>query len=563
MKVERRPPGLSDDEWRGFVRNRNGNGATVEDLKKAIGRRAGARRQAMTVRSRISAQAAAYEGATKDRTYQDWVAGNESADEALLSDLPTLRQRSREAYRNNPLATALINADVRNVVGNGIFLKSQVPFELLNITREQAHAYEVSADQVFRQWMPFASADMRTDFFGLQKLIQHKKREDGEIFVRPVMINESGRFLETAMEVIEADRIEAPPKRREANTRSGIVLGRRGQPIAYWIRRTHPGDRTVGDMGATEKIEYRRIPRWNRVTNTQNVLHVYRQLRPGQTRGIPMLHAVLTDLRHVQKYLEAEEVAKRMEACFSHWIVRQELGLAWGDDDEDVDFDNDGRREITVRPGMVEELGPGEDIKFGDPKRPGETFEPYLRMMLRMIGAATGQPIEVFFLDSSVGNFSNTRTTMLEARRGWRSEQADIVNTVSAPIRELVLQEAFLKGMLDVPKGKRSSFLEECSMWCSFDPMPDAHVWIDPKKDGDLVKLQLDAGLTSVPIEAAKLGRNAEDVARSQVEYEKTVLEMREEAGLATAPEPGADGAGEGDQPAEPNDEGGPDEPAD
>ncbi len=64
-------------------------------------------------------RAQAYEGATHGRRATGWNAPSTGPNQALNPALATLRNRSRQAYRNNPWIQRAIDRNVSNEVGTG------------------------------------------------------------------------------------------------------------------------------------------------------------------------------------------------------------------------------------------------------------------------------------------------------------------------------------------------------------------------------------------------------------------------------------------------------------
>src|SRR6185312_4059674 len=62
----------------------------------------------------------AYEGAGVGRGSQGWITPGTSAVAETLTSLPYLRNRSRDLYRNNPLARSAVNNIVTKTIGTGI-----------------------------------------------------------------------------------------------------------------------------------------------------------------------------------------------------------------------------------------------------------------------------------------------------------------------------------------------------------------------------------------------------------------------------------------------------------
>ena len=246
-----------------------------------------------------------YQGASYNRPRSNWTVSPGSADADLLPELDTLRERSRDLIRNDPHAASISQSLVDNVIGNGIRPQSLVSAEGLGLTQDQAAEVRNACEKVWSRWVAFADATDQEDIYGLQALIMKQMFTNGEVFVIPTMVEDVGRPYALALEVVEADRcgskngIDHPSGRN--NLRSGIELGRRGQPLAYWIRVSHPGD------GIYERKSKRK---WRRYASKSpngrpNIFHLMNRRRPGQTRGEPFLSPALATFRDLSSFIEA------------------------------------------------------------------------------------------------------------------------------------------------------------------------------------------------------------------------------------------------------------------
>lgn len=472
------------------------------------------------------AMSRAYDGARKDRLYGNWRGGGESADGALLQALPQLRQRCRDLNRNNPIAAAITNGIVRNVVGSGMRVQSRIDPDAAGISAEEARKLGRIAEGLFRRWEQFAAADERTDFAGLQRLAQRKKTEDGEVFARGVLVDRPGRPFRTAIEVIEADRVQTPGSIDDDRTRAGVVLGRSGQPVAYHVLLQHPGDGHLR-RGATQR-KFRKIAAWDG-QGGRAMVHLYRVKRPGQTRGEPRLAPVMTSLHDLGQVLEAERIAKRIEACLAGFIKRDPA--TWQTSDR-TDPETGGMR-VDFEPGMFEMLMPGESVDLVQSNRPGTTFDPYVKLMVRTVGAAVEMPLEVLLLDYSESSWSSARAAVLEARRGWETEQQELARGFCQWAYGLVLEEAYLAGDFPV-----SDFYGLRHVWTAAEWLPDGWRWVDPLKEAQAVSAALAAGVSNLGIESARVGVDWEDNLRATLLIEKRTQELRQELGLAAPPAP-------------------------
>lgn len=478
-----------------------------------------------------------YRGAEKNRLRGDWTALNGSADADLLPDLPTLRQRSRDLTRNDAHASAIAGTVVENVVGTGIRPQSRPDADALGIDPQAAAAFARRSERAWRLWCPTADSQNRMDFYEIQSLIKRQILENGEVFVLPLMLDEPGRRYRLALEVIEADRVSTPPGKQGPNMRDGIELGDRGQPIAYHIRKRHPGDASLGSagIGAQEWIRY---PARN-AAGRLNVLHLYRVKRPGQSRGEPFFAPVLAAFKDLADFMEAEIVAARVAACFTAFVTKTDAQGAY----EGLPTDNAGTRLDSMEPGRVEYLSQGESITFGDPKRPSGTFEPFVLAVLRSIGASLGLPLELVLKDFSRTNYSSARAALLEARRFFRGDQTWLAQRLCQPCWEWLLEEAWLRE--DLPAV--DLFGDQREDWMKVSWIAPGWGWVDPVKEVESSKLAVEAGLSTLADECASQGRDWEDVMAQRQREEA----RRQELGLS-APEPSTSSPSKGDAADEP-----------
>lgn len=493
---------------------------------------------------RLQARAAtkalsAYRGAEKNRLRGDWNALNGSADADLLAELSTLRQRSRDLNRNDAHASAITGTVVVNVIGTGLRPQSRPDAEALGITDQEKTRFAKKAERAYRIWCRTADSQNRMDFNEIQALVQRQILENGEVFVLPLMIQDDPRRrYRLALEVIEADRVSTPPgKSSSANIRDGIELGARGEPVAYWIRKRHPGDVLMGGVkvGGDEWVRY---PAFNRM-GRPNVLHLYHVKRPGQTRGEPFFAPVLAAFKDLADFMEAEIVAARVAACFTAFVTKNDPVAAF----EGNTTTAAGQRLESLEPGMVQYLASGESVTFGDPKRPTGAFEPFVLAVLRSIGASLGLPLELVLKDFSRTNYSSARAAMLEARRFFKGYQSWIGQRLCRPCWEWLMEEAWLREDLpavDLLGDQREDWMR--ATWIA-----PGWGWVDPVREVESSSLAVEAGLSTLADECAAQGRDWEDVMVQRQREEQ----RRQELGLpeAGANAPGAQPRATTDQP--------------
>jgi len=464
-----------------------------------------------------------YRGAEKNRLRSSWLPGGGSADQDLLPELSDLRERSRDLNRNDGHAAGITSTMVTNVVGMGIKPQSRIDPDILGIESEIAEEFQKKAERSWQRWVPFADATERMNFYEIQQLVDRQILEAGEAILLPLMLKDKNRPYKLTLEVIEADRLATPSdKKSNKSIRSGVEIGERGQPVAYWIRKTHPGDLTLR-LQTPDANKFIRIPARNELGRL-NVIHLYPVLRPGQTRGVPFFAPVMTMFKDLADYMEAELVAARIAACFAVFIEKEEPDTA---SYNKADKTSRGQRIEEMEPGMIEYLNIGEKASSFKPERPGGSFEPFVERILRAIGAALGIPYELVAKDFSKTNYSSARAALLEARRYFKCRQEWLAQKLCQPVWEMLLEEAYLINELPA-----ENFYDNRLDWTRARWISPGWSYIDPLKEAKATKEALDSGISSLADEASAQGRDWEEIIEQKVREAIKIKDLEEKHGI-------------------------------
>ncbi len=454
-------------------------------------------RQALKVSERFSA----YKGASRDRLRASWLPGGGSADENILPELKDIRERSRDLNRNDAHASGITSTMTCNVVGSGIRPQSRVDREVLDISEDQANAFQKDAERVWRKWVPFADAGTRMDFYEIQQLVDRQILENGEALIIPLMLKDPVRPYSLGLQVIESDRLDTPPdKRGDKSIRSGVRIGEKGEPVSYFIQKTHPGDIRYAE--SKDRV-FTEIPAFNEY-GRRNIFHLYFVQRSGQTRGVPFFAPVLAYFKDLSEYAEAELVAARIAACFSLFITSE----ASMDVSASGAYERNPAGQLieSLEPGMIKHLLPGEDITSFNPQRPGATFEPFVERILKAISAALGLPYELVAKDFSKTNYSSARAALLEARRYFKMRQEWLARKLCQPVWEMILEEAYLRGEI-----KADTFYESQRYWTSASWIAPGWEWVDPLKEAQAAEVGLRNGIVTYSDLYAQEGKDWEE----------------------------------------------------
>src|SRR5690606_28208912 len=125
------------------------------------------------------------------------------------------------------------------------------------------------------------------------------------------------------------DRLDNPPMVMDSDRiKGGIERDRYGVPIAAYIREAHPSNFLKG-----KNHRYKRVP-FEKSWGRQQVIHIFEQFRPEQTRGVADMVSSLKESRIAKKFRETvlqnavvnATYAASIESELPSEIVYQALG---------------------------------------------------------------------------------------------------------------------------------------------------------------------------------------------------------------------------------------------
>ena len=455
-----------------------------------------------------------YRGADTGRLRADWALGRTNTT-APAWTLQVLRNRTRDLNRNDPVSAGATDTMAINIVGQGLRPQSKLRAAALGITEDKARDLQRQIEGIWETWTHTADSGNRLDFDELQFLALRKIVEDGEILAIPAMADESWRPLKRVVELIETDRLNALNARTAVGNTTGVEVGDRGQPLRYWISPVDYKNQVAGAYNITPPIAIDALDSQGR----PKVIHCFRTVRPGQLRGVPFFAPALTMFKDLADYLEAEVVASRVAACLAIFITREDPAM--GAIVNAADDPQSGKRVEAVEPGMISYLAPGEGIHTVDPKRGGETFNAFVEGVLRLIGVSLGLPYELLVKDFSKTNYSSARAALLEGRRQFTTWRHWFGGKFCRPIWELVIEEAYLRGMLDLP-----DFYENRTEYLRAAWVGGSWGWVDPQKEILASKLAIDFGLSTYSKEVAGQGGEWDELFQQRKREQDRIKEL-------------------------------------
>ncbi|WP_445494042.1 phage portal protein [Photorhabdus sp. SF281] len=344
-----------------------------------------------------------------------------------------------------------------------------------------------------------------------------------------------GRYA-TTIQIVDPDRLSNPQQNFDMpHIRGGVEIDDDGAPVFYHIREAHVGDWWSG----AKTMTWERVPRetqWGR----PHVVHDFDHERGAQHRGNGILTPVVQRLKMLIKYDQSELEAAILNAIFGAYIESPydpalvEAALGESEDENlgayqqgRVEFHND--RRLSLQNGArIPIMYPGEKITTVNAARPHSNFEGFESAALRNIAAATGLSTQQVTQDWSDVNYSSARSAMLEAWKTLTRRRADFSIGFAQPILTAFIEE--IHDIEDLPlPADAPDFLEARAAYCRAQWMGPGRGWVDPVAEKKGAILGMDAGLSTLEMEAAE---NAGEDWEEMLDQRKRELDAFKERGL-------------------------------
>jgi lambda family phage portal protein len=450
-------------------------------------------------------------GSHTRRETSTWNPFPSDADSATAYNLSDLRARSRDAVRNQPIATGIVGTCCTNVVGRGLTLQPIIDRDLLGLDEAQAEEWQRHTRRRWNLWANSQDCDLaRTaNFNALCNLALRQRLENGEAFallpVKPV----PGGSNPLRVQMVEADRVCNKGNVLNSTRQvEGVLKDEDGAPVAYQILRGHPGNVLYSDKSRWEWDDY---AAFNSETGIRNVIHFFRQLRPGQSRGVPELAPVIEPLRTLSRLTRAELAASVVSAMFTVF-VKSENGQSLNSMSPLAGPKvSAGPGDLNSKPqpadlklgeGAVVDLASGESIEIADPKRPNAAFDPFWLAIVRQIGIAIGIPYEVL-IKHYTASYSAARAAIEDAWQYFLTMRADLIDNFVSIIYAAWMVQEVAQGTIYAPGFFTDPGLR--AAWLGANWKGPAKRQIDPVKEINAAEKRVEMEITTLDQETAEM----------------------------------------------------------
>jgi lambda family phage portal protein len=460
-------------------------------------------------------------GRSDRRALKHYQPGSGSPDSDINGGLDTMRARSRDLARNNPVGGGAIHTAVNHTVGTGLALIPKLDRKILGISAEEAKAREEEIGIYWRIFLEECDFYRKLDVYGQQGLALRSALENGDLVAILPWRKYPGNVFGTKIQLVEGDRLGNPGFRADSlDWSGGVHLDGSGVPIGYNIKSYHPGDIKAG-LNRKEQ-EY---PAYDSL-GLRRTLHMYWQLRVDQHRGVPYLAPVVEVIKQLGTFTDAELQGAVVAAMFTVFTKTEgREGLDPSDllagDGETKSSDGD----LQLKSGMVVDLAPGEDVVIANPGRPNPQFDPFVQALCRQVGMALEIPYEVL-IKHFTASYSASRAALLELWKFVTARRAWLVREFCQPVYEVFMWELVSSGYVNLP-----GFLQDPVArrgYLAAEWIGDAMPTVDPVKDIQAAALRMENDLTTHEEESMALTGREWLPKVEQMKYERELLGSQE-----------------------------------
>lgn len=491
----------------------------------------------------------AFEGASRfDKSLALWGPAMRSADADILPEKRTIDSRVRDSIRNDAYVAggAVLHQD--NIVGAAFTLNSKPALKALGSKFDEKWEEEFQEEVEEKFTLAAESQDCWLDGSRMNGLTSQVRLAvgvfcaAGEVLASAEWVRDSGRPFNTAMQMIDLDRLSNPPGLDQRTARGGIEKDARGAPIAYHVRMAHPSD-----FGNADAYQWKRVPvrkPWGRL----QMLHIVEQKRVDQSRGISDMVAALKEMRITKKFRDVvlqnavlnASYAASIESDLPSETVFQQLGGGnVGSTDVGEAITNyatgylgaiaeyaGGAKNMQIDGVKIPHLFPGTKLQLRPAGNGGPLGNDFEQSLLRYIAANLGVSYEQLSRDYTKTNYSSARAAMSETWKFMQSRKKMVADRYATTVYRLWLEEQINKGLISSMPRMREGWLYEglnLDALAQCDWIGASRGQIDELKETQAAVLRINNGLSTLEYELSRLGMDWRKVVRQLAREDRTL----------------------------------------
>jgi lambda family phage portal protein len=486
------------------------------------------------------------EGAQRNtREMFKWTPAVISPDQQLQFGAKNLADaRARDMVQNDGYAMGSVAIHRDSIVGAQYKLNAKPNWRVLGLSEAWAREWQQEVEARFNLVAEspnnyFDAAGVNT-LTGLVRLAVGGILMTGEVLATAEWLRQSNRPFSTAIQMVSPTRLSNPDGMMDTKgLRSGITQDDYGRPTGYWIKKTFPG----AEYGPDD-YKWIYVPAtkpWGR----KQVIHIFEQLMPGQSRGVSDMVSVLKQMRMTKNFQEIvlqnavvnASYAAAIESELPSEVVFSQMGMGQstfaqvlsGYMQSLMEYAG-GAKNIEIDGARIPHLFPGTKLKMQPMGTPGGVGTDYEESLLRNIAASLGLSYEQFSRDYTKTNYSSARASMGETWKFMNSRKKIVADRFASSIYALWLEEEINAGNIVLPAGKTKDWFYEPLVkdaLTSAEWIGASRGQIDEKKETEAAILRIKNGLSTYEIEIARLGGDWREVFDQRAEEEGIIKQKK------------------------------------
>jgi len=372
-------------------------------------------------------------------------------------DYNFLRAYSWKLFYENSYARGILSRLITNEVGTGLRLESTPVAELLNISPEDAREWSSDVESKFRVW---ASNPHSVDwshqfkFTELQRTARLHSLISGDVLF---VLRYPAPLNLPVVELIDGARVATPfdsiPSKGNKII-NGVEVDEKGRHVAYHV---------IDNNNDITGFKTKRIAAFGSRSGRRMSWLMYSGARRlGQTRGVPLLAAILQSLKEIDRYRDAEQRAAVVNAFYALSIERENAATIQSNSITGGAVRRDTVTEQTAAgtaqidfsaqiPGVqLESLGVGEKLVSHSTARPNVNFGGFEEAIISACAWGEEIPPEILRMSFS-SNYSASKAAVNEFNAYLKWRQNANADQSTKPVYEEWLVGKALLGDINAP----------------------------------------------------------------------------------------------------------------
>ena len=438
---------------------------------------------------------AKYDAAESGEDRRHWSNADAFSADAALSPMVrrTIRNRARYERANNSWLAGISGSVAASLIGTGPRLQLDTGSAEIDRMVERA----------FFDW------GWQIDLPAKLRTMREALVVDGEAFAMMIS-NPRLPGVQLDLRLVEAEMVSTPVNvaspsvTPDGSIVDGLEFDQIGNVIAFQVLSYHPGANYHVDS-----LTYQRVP-------ANQMIHWFRQQRPGQHRGVPEVAPALRLFGQLRRYTEAVIAAAETAADFAAFLHSNSPAA-------EVD-EVDAFAEMPIEKRAMVTLPEGWDISQLKAEQPTTQYPAFVKQILNEIARCLQIPFNVAALNSSEYNYASSRMDWQIAGMHERVDRDQIERVMLDRVFAAWVNEASLAGVL--PDG-----LPPFSEW-NWAWQWDGKDHVDPAKEANAAETRLKTNTTTLAAEFAKQGKQWDVELRQRA----AEIALQKELGIYTDP---------------------------